>query len=104
MGIQDALWNNMAYWLLGTITNDATKLARYAGFYKAMQALGAAISWQLDANDVKFRTQLIVNWVLLDVSAILMIYLSFRIKNHADEPEEDAKENIEHMKENEVAA
>ncbi|KAJ2811042.1 hypothetical protein GGI24_006902 [Coemansia furcata] len=78
----------MAYWLLGTITNDATKLARYAGFYKAIQSLGAAVSWQLDAKDVAFKTQLIVNWVLLDVSAVLMFYLSFRVKNSAEEEKE----------------
>ncbi|KAI8326374.1 MFS general substrate transporter [Martensiomyces pterosporus] len=84
MGMQDALWNNMAYWLLGTITNDATKLARYAGFYKAIQSLGAAVSWQLDAKNVGYRKQLITNWVLLDVSAILMIYLSFRVTDKAE--------------------
>ncbi|KAI9503630.1 major facilitator superfamily domain-containing protein [Coemansia spiralis] len=81
MGIQDALWNNMAYWLLGTVTNDAAKLARYAGFYKAIQSVGAAISWQLDAKGVSFKTQLAVNWVLLDIAAILMFYLSFRAKD-----------------------
>ncbi|KAJ2234437.1 hypothetical protein H4R99_001630 [Coemansia sp. RSA 1722] len=84
MGVQDALWNNMAYWLLGTITNDATRLARYAGFYKAIQSLGAAISWQLDARNVAFKTQLAVNWALLDVSSILMFYLSFKVQDTAD--------------------
>ncbi|KAJ1926944.1 hypothetical protein FBU59_007267, partial [Linderina macrospora] len=88
MGIQDALWNNMAYWLLGTITNDASRLAHYAGFYKSMQSLGAAVSWQLDAKNVKYRTQLITNWVLLDVSALLMIYLSFRVTDQTNDSEE----------------
>ncbi|KAJ2001515.1 hypothetical protein GGI04_003704 [Coemansia thaxteri] len=97
MGIQDALWNNMAYWLLGTITNDATRLARYAGFYKAIQSLGAAVSWQLDAKDAKFQTQLIVNWVLLDLSAALMFYLSFRIKDTASEFAECKPESIERI-------
>ncbi|KAJ2725777.1 hypothetical protein GGI07_000984 [Coemansia sp. Benny D115] len=85
MGVQDALWNNMAYWLLGTVTNDASKLARYAGFYKAIQSLGAAISWQLDAKNVAFKTQLIINWVLLDFSAVLMLYLSLKVRESAEE-------------------
>ncbi|KAJ2508404.1 hypothetical protein IWW47_000630 [Coemansia sp. RSA 2052] len=91
MGIQDALWNNMAYWLLGTITNDATKLARYAGFYKAIQSIGAAVSWQLDAKNVAFKTQLVVNWALLDVAAVLMCYLSFRISDSAQQLTEDER-------------
>ncbi|ORX69646.1 hypothetical protein DL89DRAFT_267832 [Linderina pennispora] len=89
MGIQDALWNNMAYWLLGTITNDASRLAHYAGFYKSMQSLGAAVSWQLDAKNVKYRKQLITNWVLLDVSALLMVYLSFRVTDKTDDAEDN---------------
>ncbi|KAJ2799582.1 hypothetical protein H4S07_005397 [Coemansia furcata] len=94
MGIQDALWNNMAYWLLGTITNDATKLARYAGFYKAIQSIGAAVSWQLDAKNVAFKTQLLVNWALLDVAAVMMFYLSFRITNSAVEFTESEREML----------
>ncbi|KAI8319346.1 hypothetical protein GQ54DRAFT_40747 [Martensiomyces pterosporus] len=94
MGIQDALWNNMAYWLLGTITNDASKLARYAGFYKAIQSIGAAVSWQLDAKAVAFKTQLFVNWGLLDVSALLMIYLSFRIRESSESPASDSEDEL----------
>ncbi|KAJ2740304.1 hypothetical protein GGI20_005883, partial [Coemansia sp. BCRC 34301] len=30
-------------------------------------------------------TQLIVNWALLDVAAVLMFYLSFRVKNSSEE-------------------
>ncbi|KAI8319932.1 MFS general substrate transporter [Martensiomyces pterosporus] len=94
MGIQDALWNNMAYWLLRTITNDASKLARYAGFYKAIQSIGAAVSWQLDAKAVAFKTQLFVNWGLLDVSAFLMIYLSFRIRESSESPASDSEDEF----------
>ncbi|KAJ1938355.1 hypothetical protein FBU59_004464, partial [Linderina macrospora] len=66
----------------------------------AIQSLGAAISWQLDAKGVAFRTQLIVNWALLVVSALLMIYLSFRIKEQGDDSanmsdEEDLKDQVE---------
>ncbi|ORX69645.1 MFS general substrate transporter [Linderina pennispora] len=106
MGIQDALWNNMAYWLLGTITNDASRLARYAGFYKAIQSVGAAVSWQLDAKSVAFRTQLIVNWVLLVISALLMVYLSFRVKEQTDgEDHGDFKEKyVDSDSEQDVAA
>ncbi|KAJ2497664.1 hypothetical protein IWW47_003590, partial [Coemansia sp. RSA 2052] len=42
----------------------------------------------LDAKNVAFKTQLVVNWVLLDVAAVLMFYLSFRVKNSAEEAKE----------------
>ncbi|KAJ1955770.1 hypothetical protein EC988_001698, partial [Linderina pennispora] len=63
-------------------------------------SVGAAVSWQLDANAVAFRTQLIVNWALLVVSALLMVYLSFRVKEQADDAadmsdEEDLKDQVE---------
>ncbi|KAJ1932873.1 hypothetical protein GGF37_006913, partial [Kickxella alabastrina] len=98
MGVQDALWNNMAYWLLGTISNDAGKLARYAGFYKAVQSVGAAVSWQLDSGKVPFDVQLKVNWCLLDLAAVMMLWLSFRVRDSAvREPEEGFKEETAEM-------
>ncbi|KAJ1661203.1 hypothetical protein GGH95_001544, partial [Coemansia sp. RSA 1836] len=66
-------------------------LARYAGFYKAIQSIGAAVSWQLDAKNVAFKTQLVVNWALLDVAAVLMCYLSFRISDSAQQLTEDER-------------
>ncbi|KAJ2465454.1 hypothetical protein GGI02_004688, partial [Coemansia sp. RSA 2322] len=49
----------------------------------------------LDAKDVKFQTQLIVNWVLLDLSAALMFYLSFRIRNSAEGSKEHSVKDVD---------
>jgi hypothetical protein len=46
-----------AYWLMGAIANSPAVLARYAGYYKGVQSLGAAISWILDASGMMFRWQ-----------------------------------------------
>jgi hypothetical protein len=46
-----------AYWLMGAIANSPAVLARYAGYYKGIQSLGAAISWILDASGMMFRWQ-----------------------------------------------
>ncbi|KAJ1958921.1 hypothetical protein GGI12_004613 [Dipsacomyces acuminosporus] len=88
MGIVDALWQSFAYWVIGTMTNDSQMLARYAGFYKGMQSLGSAISWQLDAHNVPLLTQLIVNWALLDVAIPPMLYVATKIKAQSDEVED----------------
>ncbi|KAJ1852336.1 hypothetical protein LPJ57_007675, partial [Coemansia sp. RSA 486] len=69
-------------------------------------SLGAAISWQLDARNVAFKTQLAVNWALLDVSSILMFYLSFKVQDTADvfrEYEDEAAVKAGISEENAVA-
>ncbi|KAF9918207.1 hypothetical protein BX616_009925 [Lobosporangium transversale] len=45
-GLNDAAWQTYIYWLMGAMSNDATVLSRYAGFYKCIQSSGAAISWR----------------------------------------------------------
>jgi len=32
MGILDAMWQTTAYWLMGAMSNDPSKLAYFAGF------------------------------------------------------------------------
>ncbi|KAJ1818592.1 hypothetical protein LPJ60_004241 [Coemansia sp. RSA 2675] len=85
MGAVDAHVQSFAYWLIGTMTNDSQMLARYAGFYKGIQSLGATIAWQLDAQNVSLMGQVIVNWVLLVFALPFTYYLTSRIKDHADE-------------------
>ncbi|KAJ2509208.1 hypothetical protein IWW47_000098 [Coemansia sp. RSA 2052] len=93
MGVVDALWQSFAYWIIGTMTNDSLMLARYAGFYKGMQSLGATAAWQLDAHSVPLLSQLIVNWVLLDIAIPFMLYVALNIK--------DSSEDIETLEANE---
>ncbi|KAJ2723933.1 hypothetical protein GGI07_002311 [Coemansia sp. Benny D115] len=88
MGAVDAHLQSYAYWLIGTMTNDAQMLARYAGFYKAIQSLGAAIAWQLDAQNVPLMGQVIVNWVLFNVALPFTAYLSLRIKDSSADTDE----------------
>ncbi|KAI9335709.1 hypothetical protein BDR26DRAFT_1009159 [Obelidium mucronatum] len=46
-GVYDAFFQAYTYWLLGSLSHDAAINSRYAGFYKAVQSLFAAISWVL---------------------------------------------------------
>ncbi|KAJ2801359.1 hypothetical protein H4R20_003704 [Coemansia guatemalensis] len=79
MGIVDALQQSLAYWLLGVITDDALMLSRYAGFYKSMQSLGAAIAWQLGALSTPLMYQLVINWGLLNLAIPFTLYFAYNI-------------------------
>ncbi|KAG1206222.1 hypothetical protein G6F35_011276 [Rhizopus arrhizus] len=59
-GLIDAVYQGFAYWLMGTMTNDTERAARYGGFYKAIQNAAAAVANQLEANRIAYMSQLIV--------------------------------------------
>jgi len=79
-GIADSLIQSWSYWLMGAQTNNTAELARYAGFYKAFQSAGGAISWRLDGLGVSFMIQLLINWILLGVAVIPALIVSFTTK------------------------
>lgn len=53
----DSAYQALAYWIMGAITNDPFKLARYAGFYKAIQSAGSAGSYGMDAVATPFLNE-----------------------------------------------
>ncbi|KAJ2683517.1 hypothetical protein GGH99_004337 [Coemansia sp. RSA 1285] len=83
MGMADSWYQNLAYWIIGTLTNDARTTARYVGFYKGIQSLGAAVSWQFSARGLPFLNQVIGNWVLLILSLPSMLYTVNQIRDYA---------------------
>ncbi|KAJ2156217.1 hypothetical protein GGF46_005337 [Coemansia sp. RSA 552] len=83
MGVVDSWYQNMAYWIIGTLTSDSYITARYVGFYKGIQSLGAAISWQISAQNAGYMDQLIGNWILFGLSLPTVIYTVMHIKDRA---------------------
>ncbi|KAK3804498.1 MAG: major facilitator superfamily domain-containing protein [Benniella sp.] len=83
-GLNDAAWQTFIYWLMGAMSNDATILSRYAGFYKCVQSCGAAISWRINAVKTPYMTELIICFALLGASVPGALYLALRIKDHSD--------------------
>ncbi|KAJ1911264.1 hypothetical protein H4219_005993 [Mycoemilia scoparia] len=90
-GICDAMWQTYCYWIMGCLTNDPQTSARYAGFYKGIQSLGAAIAWQVDAKDKKLMDQVIINWVFVVASLILFVPVIMRIKPTLENDVSDVK-------------
>lgn len=62
-GLADSLVQTFSYWLMSILAGDNAPLAaRYAGFYKGIQSLGAAIAWLLDSSYIQasYEVQIIV--------------------------------------------
>ncbi|CCM06482.1 uncharacterized protein FIBRA_08751 [Fibroporia radiculosa] len=88
-GMLDAMWQTTAYWLMGAMSNDPSKLANLTGFYKSLQSAGAAGVWRADAVSLPYLNIFISTWVLLVaglLSALPMIYT--RVKEHTDASDE----------------
>ncbi len=49
-GIPDTMWQTTAYWLMSAMSNEPSKLAFFAGFYKLIHSVGAAGIWRAGAS------------------------------------------------------
>ncbi|KAF9540185.1 hypothetical protein EC957_004584 [Mortierella hygrophila] len=92
-GLNDAAWQTYIYWMMGAMSNDATVLSRYAGFYKCIQSCGAAISWRINAVGTPYMTELIICFALLGLSIPGALFLASRIQDYSDEDIEPEKDS-----------
>ncbi|KAI1317525.1 hypothetical protein EDD11_008332 [Mortierella claussenii] len=101
-GLNDAAWQTYIYWLMGALSNDATVLSRYAGFYKCIQSSGAAISWRINAIGTNYMVELIICFALLIASIPGALFLALHIQDHTvdmgdyDLPPADHKREATH--------
>lgn len=92
MGICDSMVQTYAYWLMGAIANSPAILARYAGYYKGIQSLGAAIAWILDASGMMYRWQAIICFILASIMIPPTYIVASWITEHSSD-EDDVAEN-----------
>uniref|UniRef100_A0A2N9HNF2 UNC93-like protein n=1 Tax=Fagus sylvatica TaxID=28930 RepID=A0A2N9HNF2_FAGSY len=88
LGLLDAMFQSMVYWVIGALADDSEILSRYAGFYKGVQSAGAAVAWQIDTHNLSFMSQLIVNWGLTTISyplLVILVLLAVKDDNKAEE-------------------
>ncbi|KAI9025972.1 major facilitator superfamily domain-containing protein [Phycomyces nitens] len=78
-GLSDSLYQSYMYWLMGAMSNDPNLLARYAGFYKAVQSAGAAIAFGIDAVDIPLRWECLICWLLVFVSFPLILLVANKV-------------------------
>lgn len=106
-GFSDAIYQTFMYWLMGAMSNDPSLLSRYAGFYKAMQSAGAAISFGIDAAGVRLRWACLICWLLVFISFPGMLYVCKVIpqtnmlpnEEHGADAESDYKSDFKSDKE-----
>lgn len=81
-GFYDAAFQTCTYWYMGSMSNNARKLANFAGFYKGIQSAGAAGMWRLDAQKTPFMTEFASCWgLLLGSMLIASPVIFFKIKD-----------------------
>jgi hypothetical protein len=94
-GFTDALYQSYLYWLMGAMSNDSNTLARYAGFYKAVQSAGGAISFGIDAVHTSLIVELIICWALVAVSLPLIWLVARQVTDTNMDSEHEKKEDLE---------
>ena len=66
---------------MGAISNDPFTLARFTGFYKAIQSAGGAGSFGMDATSTPFLNENLASWCLMLVSFPLAGIVIWGIKD-----------------------
>ncbi|KAG2187369.1 hypothetical protein INT44_005055 [Umbelopsis vinacea] len=84
-GAGDAIYQGFIYWLLGTMTNDTERAARYGGFYKTIQNAANAIAGQVDAIRTPYMTELAVSFAINGVGLLLAFAVCFAIPDVTEE-------------------
>ncbi|KAI8065830.1 major facilitator superfamily domain-containing protein [Gongronella butleri] len=97
-GMGDSIYQGYIYWLLGAMSNDSERCARYAGFYKMVQNLGNICAAQVDAHKTAYMSTLIMNFVFNVVGLLLAFIVAYTIPDvtveEIDNLEGDQKEIV----------
>ena len=62
---------------MGSLSNNARKLAVFAGFYKSIQSAGGAIAPAIDLTLVPYMNEFAANWGLLAGSLLIAAPIIF---------------------------
>lgn len=88
-GISDAMWQCWCYWIMGTLSNESYKLARCAGYYKAVQSAGSAISFGISSLSIPFVKQMGANFGMMLFSMPLMFIAAWKVNQTNYDKEEE---------------
>ncbi|KAH9816812.1 major facilitator superfamily domain-containing protein [Melampsora americana] len=80
-GIMDSMWQTYAYWIMAAFSDDPRTITSLVGFYKGIQAAGAAVIYRIDANEVSYKLIFLSSWALLAFGIVCLLPILFlRIK------------------------
>lgn len=83
----DSCYRALLYWTMSAHTNDPFKLARFAGVYNAIQSVGAAVAFGVDAALTPLLNEHLASWMLLIVSFPLVFLVLRTVKETSYEDE-----------------
>ncbi|KAK0388500.1 hypothetical protein NLU13_4743 [Sarocladium strictum] len=78
--IVDASWQGLAYYTMSSITNNPFRLARMAGYYKAIQSAGAAVSFGMEAAKAPYLAEHLISWLLVLLSMPFCALVLYKIR------------------------
>ncbi|KAI9305640.1 major facilitator superfamily domain-containing protein [Cunninghamella echinulata] len=100
-GFTDALYQSYLYWLMGAMSNDPSILSRYAGFYKALQSAGAAISFGIDACNIPLKWECLICWILVIISFPSMLLVANNVSDTNATTEDEGNGSISNNRKSE---
>ncbi|CAH0033149.1 unnamed protein product [Clonostachys rhizophaga] len=74
-GVIYACFQIAVQWTLGSLTNEPSLCARYAGAFKGTVSLGMCISFILDSEGISFRYQAIIQMILYVLGLLCLAYV-----------------------------
>ncbi|KAJ1983631.1 hypothetical protein H4R33_004681 [Dimargaris cristalligena] len=69
-GFLDSSLNAFGFWILGYLTNDTQKQARYTAFTRFLQSTGGVLSWGIDSAQVPYILELWVTFTFLILAMV----------------------------------
>ncbi|OZJ06754.1 hypothetical protein BZG36_00262 [Bifiguratus adelaidae] len=99
-GFQDGVFQAFAFWIIGVLSNDPYILATYSGLYKTFAAVGAAISFGMDAGGVDYMRMWGSDFAILMFGCLCLGPLVFiRVKDTSMDTPAPAVEAADEVKE-----
>ncbi|KAL2206438.1 DUF895 domain protein [Sarocladium strictum] len=86
--VVDAAWQGLAYYTMSSITNNPFRLARMAGYYKAIQSAGAAVSFGMEAAKTPYLGEHLISWLLVLISMPFCGLVLYKIRETNYDAEE----------------
>ncbi|KAG0171370.1 hypothetical protein DFQ28_004424 [Apophysomyces sp. BC1034] len=96
-GFADAIYQGFIYWLIGTMTNDTERAARFGGFYKTIQNAANAIAAQVDAIGTPYMTELAITFAINTAGLLLAYVVCWTVPDVTIEEVELADGGVEQM-------
>ena len=72
-GFTHFVFQNCIYWFMTTLAeaSETASTSDFAGFFKSLQAVGAAIAWRVSNEDLAFEENLFISWIVVGASILI---------------------------------